>query len=319
MEANKKKLAEKVSVLYYEKNKGQNEIADELNISRSYVSQLITYAREIGIVKITVNIDEFDARMIRREVEFKSRFSCLKQVYIMNSPSEEFTSDNLGKFASPYITELINNANVIGINLGQSVEKTIDSLDSSDFCDTSDKKVVQIMGGFGSSKIVSTAHPNELVKKLGNILSCTCYFLNCPAIIEQAELRLALLKENSIGQVVDMWNQVDLALMGIGVSDCRSKLYSLLNSESLNQLKNSGVCGELAVNFLDEEGKYIPLLEENKISISLDNLSKVKKKVVICYGAFKNKVILSALRAKMIDVLITDSITIDAVESLIAH
>ncbi len=42
------------AVLYYTANKTQNEIAEELSVSRQTVSRLLIQAREEGIVKITI-------------------------------------------------------------------------------------------------------------------------------------------------------------------------------------------------------------------------------------------------------------------------
>jgi DNA-binding transcriptional regulator LsrR (DeoR family) len=314
---NKREMAQIVSILYYEKNKSQNEIAEELNISRSYVSQLLSYAKEIGIVKIIINIDEYNLRMIRRELDFKSKFPGLKHVYIMSSDSEDFTNMNLGKFAVPYITDMINDSEVIGINLGLSVEKTIDSLNKQDFQNTNNKKVVQIMGGFYKNSIINSAHPNEIVNKLSSILGCECYFLNCPAIVEEPDNKFFFMKENSIKKVIDLWDHLDLAIMGIGVADQRSKLFNLFNSEMIKKITESHVCSEVTINFFRENGAYEPILEQNKISISYEQLKKVKKKVAICSGEYKKHAVLAALRAGMIDVLISDSLTIDAIEKII--
>lgn len=318
MDLTKKELSQKASIMYYEKNMSQNEIAKELNISRSYVSQLLSFAKETGIVKIIINVDEYNLRDVRREIEFKSKFPKLKQVYIMSSESEEFTQRNLGKFASPYITEMINECKVIGVNLGASVEKTINCLEPQSFTNTSSKKVVQIMGGFNNNNLIEGAHPNELVKGLATILGCECYYLNCPAIVELPEVRKALLKEKSIKSVVAIWDNIDLAIMGIGVADERSKLFKLFTDSMIQKIEKSNVVGELTINFFHEDGEYQPLLEDNKISIEYEQLKKVNKKVVICYGEYKSSAILSALRANMIDILITDSITVNAIEQSIA-
>lgn len=314
MMLSKKEMAAKVSILYYEKNKSQNEIAKELGISRSYVSQLITYAKEIGLVTISINIDEYNLRIIKKEIDFKCKFPNLKQVYIMSSETDEFTQDNIGKFAAPYVTDLINQSEVVGINLGISVEKTIGELESERFFNSNNKKVVQIMGGFSNSNVISGAHPNELVNKLGEVLNCESYFLNCPAFVEQTTLRRDLLNEKTIKNVVDMWDEIDLTIMGIGIMDKRSKLYNLFNGNMLKEIKDNDVSCELNINFFKKNGDYVPLMDDNKISISYEILKKIKKKVVICYGAHKSEAILSALKGNMIDVLITDSITINAIE-----
>jgi deoxyribonucleoside regulator len=308
----KEELAIKASIMYYEKNKSQNEIAKELKISRSYVSQLLAYARENNIVDISINIDEFNLRMLRMEIEFGTNFPGVV-FYIMKSDSNEFTESQIGQFAAPYISNMINEANIIGIGLGTSVMKTIDNLKSIKFKDSSDKKVVQIMGGL-TNNITAGTHSSELVKKLSEILSCEYYYINCPAVVKNAKLKESLFKEEVIVRSAKLWDKLDLAIMGVGVADCRSSLFKLFSPEMIKEAESSEACGQMNINFYDYWGKSIPLLENNKITIPINKLKKIRNKVVIGYGDYKIKAILGALRGALIDVLITDSLTIDAMK-----
>ena len=63
-----------MSILYYELEKTQNEIARELGISRAYVSQHLQYEKQSGEVEINVRVDEFNMRMIKMGVEFQRRY-----------------------------------------------------------------------------------------------------------------------------------------------------------------------------------------------------------------------------------------------------
>jgi len=312
----KKEMAIRASILYYEKNKSQSYIANVLGISRSSVSLLLNYARKNGIVKITIDIDTFNLRMLRKEIEFSTRFPKVKQFYIMKSELYGFTQRQIGKFAAPYITEMLNKANVIGIGLGKSVSEAINSLDAENFIESSNKKIVQIMGGL-SNKIEAGTHSNEIVRKLSKIINCEYYYLNCPAIFENRNLRKILLKEKNIKSAINMWNIIDLAIMGIGVADRRSALFKLFTDDMVKMVENSRACGQINTNFFDSEGNNVLMLENNKICIPIEKMKKIKKKVVIGFGEYKVKAILGALKGGFIDTLITDSITIDAIEKYV--
>lgn len=315
MEINKRDLAVKASLLYYEKNQSQNEIAEELGISRSYVSQLLSYARDTGIVRISINLDGRNLQMARREMEFKNRFPQLKQVLIMHSEEEDFSRNNLGRFAAPHLGEMIQEARVIGINLGNSVEKAVENLGPALGANSSEKTVIQIMGGLDHNEM-SSSHPAEVVKKLSSILNCRYYYLNCPAVVEQPELRAALLKEKSIEQVISMWEDIDLAIMGVGVTGPGSKLFRLFNDKMKREMEESNACTELNINFFDLSGRSIPLIEDHKISISCEQMKRIRQKVVLCSGMGKSRAILGLIRSGMVDVLITDSLTVEAVEKI---
>ena len=312
----KKEMAIRASILYYEKNKSQSYIANELGISRSSVSLLLNYARKNGIVKITIDIDTFNLRMLRKEIEFSTRFPKVKQFYIMKSESYGFTQRQIGKFAAPYITEILNKANVIGIGLGKSVSEAINNLKAENFIESSNKKIVQIMGGL-SNKIEAGTHSNEIVRKLSKIINCEYYYLNCPAIFENRNLRKILLKEKNIKSAINMWNSIDLAIMGIGVADRRSSLFRLFTDDMVKMVENSRACGQTNISFFDSEGNNVPMLENNKICIPIEKMKKITKKVVIGFGEYKAKTILGALKGGFIDILVTDSITIDAIEKYV--
>jgi deoxyribonucleoside regulator len=304
-------LASRTALLYYEYQKSQNEIAAELGISRSYVSQLLSYAREAGMVKITINIDND----YLQEAVFAAKFPHLRHVYILQSPSTEYTEANIGQFAAPHISRLVNGADRIGINLGYAVQSVIECLDESDFQPLKHKTVVQIMGGVGNG-LNDTMMPGELVTRLAKTIGAKCFYLNCPVIIENSSLKQALMQESSIALLVNAWKTLDLVIMGIGVVDERSRLFPMLSSEMRTIIEKSHACSEITVNFFTEHGEYLPILLDNKLSIPYKDLRTVKTKVVIGHGLHKARAILAGLRAKMIDVLVTDSITLEEMNTI---
>jgi deoxyribonucleoside regulator len=308
----KREMAIRASILYYELDKNQDEIARELGISRSYVSQLLHYAKKSGIVKIAVNVDEYNLRMIRMEVELGRKYPKVRQFYVMRSDSPQFTEGQMGKFAAPYILELVKRANVIGIGVGTSIEKMIKSLDLESLAGTDRKVLVQTLGGLTHDVEVS-AHPNELVQRMRHKLNCDYYPINCPAVIENIQLREALLEEPSIRRSINVWNDIDLTIMGLGPADRRGTLFKLFSASMIKDIESIGVCGELNINFYDIDGTYIPILEKNRVSIPYEVLNKIPTKVVIGHGEHKAKAILGALRGELIDILFTDSLTVKAI------
>ncbi|GAB1482485.1 sugar-binding transcriptional regulator [Treponema sp.] len=309
----REELAARVTLLYYEYQKNQNEIANELGISRSYVSQLLTFAKESGMVKITINIDSGYVK----EAEFNKQFPNLKHTYIMQSESEEYTTFNIGPFAAPHVSRLINSASAIGINLGRAVQSVIDCLDESDFKSNSNKTVAQLMGGFSDGQS-DAMMPGELVTRISKKIGSNCLYLNYPVIIDNTELKSDLMKEKSLASIASFWKTLDLAIMGIGVVDDRSRIFSRLPKELKKELLEENVCSELTVNYFNENGLYKPVLINNKISIPYEDLLKINNKVVIGHGYYKAKAILAGLRSGMINYLFTDSITVDEIERLMS-
>ena len=126
------------------------------------------------------------------------------------------------------------------------------------------------------------------------------------------------MQENSISSLANFWKHIDLAIMGIGIPDERSRIYGMISPEMRNILKDSQACCEVAFNFFDEDGLYKPIFVENKISIPYEDLKAIKTKTIIGHGLHKARAIISGLRAGMINILITDSITISEIEAILA-
>lgn len=315
MDLEKNDLAAKAALLYYKHNCTQNDVADKLNISRSYVSQLLSYAREIGVVNITVKLDTFSLRALREEIAFQQRWPSLKRVYIMNSHNNVMSSYDLGKFAAPIVADCICFSKCIGINPGVSVEHTVEQLVYQNFPLSPDKKVVQMMGGFQIGLHQDTAQPNEIAKQLGAAIGCNVYYLNCPAFVQQKRLYNQLMRENSIASVTDMWKDIDLAIMGLGVADERSRLCQMFTNTQLKDTQQNGACGMLNTSFFDEEGNILELFENQCIGVPLTVLSNAQK-LVICGAQYKAKALRAALIGNHIDILITDLDTVNAMNTL---
>ena len=88
-----KRILIKVAHMYYEADMKQSEIAKKLGIDRTTVSKYLKRAKEMGIVKIFIVQDSFEAL----ESQLEDKFS-LKEVFIVPSsknPDEVYS--NLGK------------------------------------------------------------------------------------------------------------------------------------------------------------------------------------------------------------------------------
>jgi deoxyribonucleoside regulator len=309
----KQELAEKVALFYYEENNNQREIAQRLNISRSYVSQLLIYARENNIVDITINLSPNGERQLRREIEFEKMFPELRQAYILSGNANSENA-SIYKFAGRVLTDLISESSSIGLNLGRSVEKALRHLVVNEIEDPANKKVVQVMGGLNNNLRSGSLSSSELVLSLGRRLGCKSYVLNCPVIIENKEVRSALLEESSISEVIGQWESLDLLIMSLGTILHHSMLFSQISEEMRNRLICSNIVCEATVNFLDREGKYYPIFEESKIAIPYHTMKRIPNKVSICADDYKAASICAAVRGGLVDILIIDSATADAIE-----
>src|SRR5260370_10079102 len=75
-------------------------------------------------------------------------------------------------------------------------------------------RVVQIVGGHGDQSVQVQA--NRLTGELAAVTGAQPVFLPAPGLVSSPALRRALVKDPSIGDVMKTWQELDLALVGIG-------------------------------------------------------------------------------------------------------
>jgi DNA-binding transcriptional regulator LsrR (DeoR family) len=88
---------------------------------------------------------------------------------------------------------------------------------------------------------------------------------------------------------------------------------TILTQSDLDEAIANGAVGDIANRFIDADGQPVQVeLNERIIGIDLDQLGKIPRVVGVAGGSNKIAPIRAALRGKLIDVLITDQATAEA-------
>ena len=122
------------------------------------------------------------------------------------------------------------------------------------------------------------------------------------------------MKEKNAQEIINLWNNTDLAILGMGNVSKDSTLFSSCSNSMIKKIKKSKAVGEIGINFFDKKSNYLPILEKYRVTIPLKKLKKINTKVVIAFGEQKALALTSILRTNLIDILISDSITAHEME-----
>lgn len=80
-----------------------------------------------------------------------------------------------------------------------------------------------------------------------------------------------------------------------------------MSKEELGWLQEQSVVGDIALRFFDKDGKECKTeLADRMITIGFEQFKKIDTKITIASGGYKAQTVLSALKGKLIDVLIID-------------
>jgi len=298
------RLLVKVSKLYYEEGLSQDDIILRLNLSRSKISRLLQQARDEGIVQITVNTP--NRLFSELETRLEKLFGLYEAIVVEThaGDSQENIIRGLGVAAAGYLERSVGTTTTIGISWGSTLHGMVAALHSNRLPKT---KVVQIIGGLGQPE--AEVHATDLCHRLARSLGSQLTLLPAPGIVSTEQARDVLLADLFIQRAMSMFDHLDIAFVGIGTPAPESLLGSILSRAELDALLQNGAVGDIALRFFDIQGQPVQSeIDQRVIGITFAQLKRTRRVVGISGGAEKFQSVLGALRGKLINVLITDSI-----------
>lgn len=307
MHEERRKLLAKVAYLYYIEDKNQSEIAEELNIYRTTISRMLKQAREKGIVNI--EIKDYDLSVFSLETYLKNKFQ-LKDVIISpnnKDDTEEEKNDALAREAAFFLKRIIQKNDIVGVAWGSTLRNMIGKLGN---VKKTDATFVPLVGGPSNDN--SLYHVNSIVYDFAKTFDGKSVFVNAMAVQETKELRDGIMKSNYFKEITDYWEQLDIALVGIGgpLSAKSSAWRDLLTDEDREDLKLREAIGDCCCQFFDADGKILKgSLYERTVSAKLEQIKEAPYAVGVARGKEKSRSILAVLKRKFVNVLVTDEQT----------
>ena len=298
---------------YYVGGRKQQEIADELQVSRSYVSRLLDRARATGIVKITI------AHPLRTEPglesELKHRFG-LKHCAVVAEPTSRDPGASLalaGRAAAAYLLETIRPDDTLALSWGTAVQALVKAAHRGR---ARARHVVQIFGGL--SVTVADISSPDLVRRMAWVLDAGFEFLHAPWIVASPSLAESLRTQPDVAAALARAAGADIAVVGIGA--IREGSSSLLFNETylkpseLAEFQAAGAVGDICARSFDLRGRPCRLSFNRRIvGLDLPRIHRIPLVIAVATGARKAVAIRGALEGNLIDSLITDQAAARAV------
>jgi DNA-binding transcriptional regulator LsrR (DeoR family) len=297
-------LLARVASLYYDHGRTQQEIAEEIGVTRSAVSRFLAEAREKGVVEIIVHYPWRTSPDLE-EALLETFGLKAARVLIREGKSYEEMLQGLGVLAAEYFNGILHDGMIIGISWGTALYQMIRAFRPRNL---SRAEVVQLIGATGAEN-VPTNGP-ILAQLLCRRLGCKCWNLHAPLIVGSEAGREALLQERSIKETLQQARYADVALVGIGST--RSDLYSLLRTgyvteEEAQRIRMSGAVGDVCAQHYSVTGEWLDIdINHRVVGIDVETLRSIDTIIGVAGSSRKGQAILGALRGRYVNVLITD-------------
>lgn len=299
----------RVSRLYYELGETQEAIAAVVGVTRPQVSRLLKEARARGVVEIRI-VDQVEATSSAGEV-LRGRFG-LQAVHLAQSVDAplEVARRRVGRLAGQVLRGAIRDGQVVGIGDGASVSAVADELPSAESTGADvDATVVPLCGGFW--RPTAGAEP---FRRIAETLGATAHALHAPGLLEDATVRDALCAHPGVRSVIELWARLDVALYGVGGPAWSE---ASIGAATLAEIRAQGAVGEVLIAPFDLHGRLVAdSLRARTIAFDARQLGSVPSAIGVAEGAGKVAPILGALRGGLLNVLVTDVRTAEAVLAL---
>lgn len=309
---NERRLLVKVSRLYYEHELTQNQIGQQLRISRQKVQRLLQRARDEGIVYI--RIEPITGVYSDLEKQLENRFGLIEALVVETTAFDDQAtiSRELGTGAAEYLARAIKPGDKIVIsNWSRAINEMVNALRFSPPPAARDALVIQ---GLSELAYPDTGfEPGDLTRNLARALRGRKLLIPAPVIAENQVARDAFYADPNVAHVLDQARAADMAFMGIGAvgpEPAPPWEMDIVSSAELSQLAGNGAVGEVNLRYFDASGLPVSSsLDARVVGITLDEIKRIRCTVCVAGGAEKCEAVAGALNGKLADVLITDHIT----------
>lgn len=310
--------AHEAASMYYLQGLTMGTIARHLGISRSSVSRLLAYARDTGLVRITVAAPPGSRGTLSGQL--RSQFGVTAWVVPVRDVDTELSRvQAVAQVAAERLTELMFPGATLGVAWGNTTSAVAQKLTPQSIPNTT---VVQLNGA-ANALDTGTLYVDSIISLISQAFGARSIHFPVPAFFDYPETKQMLWKERSIRNVLQAIETCDIALFGVGSMDSKilSHVYSggFLEEEELKAAKTDGVVGDVCTVLLREDGSTYTPIDRRASGPNPYQLQKIRTRLCVVAGEAKVRPLLGALRAGVVTELVVDSAVARAVLQRVNH
>ena len=280
-------------------------IARRLNLSTATVSRLLRRARTEGVVRIEV-------RDLATPQDLAERLTArlgLRRAAVV----ERGEAESLAALAGPVGAMLrqagLRAGSVLAVGWGRTVRAVIEAgLPRIE-------GVVTVPATGGMQQPAPHFQIGEFVRRAAEQMAGTPRFVHAP-YLPSRDAREALLRDAAMAEDLALWDRIDAAVVGIGVPHAsdpgQDRLQVTPDEQALVH-----AAGDVIRHYFDRRGDLIPWEGETRlIAVSPAQLRAIPLVIGVAVSPQKAAAINGAARARLVNALVTDTRTAQAVLDL---
>jgi DNA-binding transcriptional regulator LsrR (DeoR family) len=217
----------------------------------------------------------------------------------------------LAPAAAACLVRCLSGHEVVGTTWGRTIRAMVDALPSRSWPDLT---IAQLSGGLGP--VGDLEHSTDVAQRMAQKLNARLRLLPAPGIVSTKAAAQALWSDSQIAGTLELAARADVAVVGLGIPAPDSVLLrdgTIVTQEDLRDILEAGAVGDIGLRFVDASGMPLDLeLNERIIGLSLDQIRRIPYVIGVAAGEAKRDIIRAALRGEILDALVTDLATAEA-------
>lgn len=287
----------------------QAEAAERFGITRLRVNKALSEARSKGIVRIYIDSDY--APCARTEYDLKEKYDLddahVAPVFDPHSDIKNLIGSYLGQYLSTLLTD--TGVRTFGIAWGSTLNVAMEYLRPMN---RPDLEVMSVMGCVSRASDVNII---ESARVLANLCNAQKRYFTAPLYADSTKSRNTLLKQTVFHDMLERIRAVDALTMTVGDASGLSSMIrdGLPRSVTVNELVEAGAVGDVLGYYLNDKGHRIRhAINGCVVGMELEDLQHIPNVILAAGGKHKEKIINALLRRKVVNTLVTDQITANA-------
>jgi DNA-binding transcriptional regulator LsrR (DeoR family) len=293
--------------LYYEERMTQEEVAEQLGVSRASVVNFLQEARVRYIVTIAVASGDLQSVRIARMVS--DRFDLSSCAVVPEDGGRLPIYERVGRAGARLLAEILEPDDVLGVSWGRTVLSLSAALAEARMPGVT---VVQIAGSaIGTAEFSPELCTSNIAYRIG----ARCVNLHAPGIVSRPDVKRLFMQETSLIEQFKLIRSCTKVLFGVtGLDSASMALRSgYMTPENMRPYVKGGAIAVMSGRFLDAEGRpVLGPLDEQMIGLTLPEIAKIPERICVAAGPEKIHAINAMLRGGYATILITDEPTAQA-------
>ncbi len=292
-------LFAKIARLYYVEDMNQRQIAEQLNISVASVSRALSKAKDLNIVKIS--IDETREEFHKMEIGLEQRYAIREAMVAGRYENAADIHRDMGSMATGLLARLLKRDNVLGVGWGTDMLGMAENLGRAS---VGRIDIVPLAGNI--TNIDQQIRPDSVAGAFAARLDGDVHTVPADALAASEQERKSAMKDPSFPPIRRLWNRLDTVVVNLESLDGREA--GTYSPDEKKELKRRGAVCTINGTPIDAEGNEMENpFEDRLVAVEFEELRHVRNVVAVATGTKSIDSVRAALAAGFIHVLVTDA------------